>query len=565
VLTVAVVNELVRDPAFEPTIRNGVQADASAALAAFWRRADFAPLARGLDVPHATWPTITGCLSWLLKGNGPGDRELWERVALASEPLADASPIAASIAALYALARWEGALGGDLLREAYFQGRYQLAPGWETIPLATARTLHRAGAIWATRYLAQTAVETIEMSPSWAGQGRDPEATAGYRMVLRHAQRRFDECIDNLAWDLRQSCSAGQPNFRPEVAAMFWSLGDVPHAELMRRSAFVPSRAVVSQLVQRSLVVIPFDPGLQAIWLQLKDRPPFALRSHKELFSSINLYWADIPLHLMRGLDAGQHQVDAVSLYSQPSRAYAAAATEYFGAGITPQTLAELGETHEFSSGLMMRHAPEALIRIRSLLTLAVPDARPPDVPASAERWRILAEAACATVQARERGLRDSYDRVLDIPFYYLDRAALTGLTEAIELAERYRQAGMWFWRLVTPVSARAPDPAVQQLIGRARDVVAELHARRFLGMIPYLPARAAILDVAVDQGTRIYPARPKDVEALARSAFDRINELAGELDDVAEQIARADPEFAATRRAALSPIEDFAATLSPA
>ena len=381
-------------------------------------------------------------------------------------------------------------------------------------------------------------------------------------MILRHAQRRYDECVDNLAWDLRSSCRTEEPNFRPEVAAMFWSLGDVPHAEILRRTAYVPSREVVARLVQRSMQVIPFDPGIQEIWLRLKDRPPFALRAHKELFPSINLYWANISLPPTRGRDAAQHQVDVLSLSGHsPSRTYAAAAIEYFGAGITAQTLAQLGEAHAFSSDPMAMYAPEALVRLRSLLTLTVPEANSQGMPPRSERWTMLAEAAWRTVQAREQVARDSYDRVLDIPFYYLEGRTQSGLSAAIELAERYRQAGMWFWRLVTPIPTHAPGPIVQRLSTREHEIVAELHARRFFSMIPHLPDRSARLDVLKD-GNAFYPVPAEEVKALVRSAPDRIRELAGELNDIAEQMAEADPDFAATRVAAHSPIEDFASTL---
>jgi hypothetical protein len=559
VLTIAAVNELGRDEAFAATIYEGVQPGASAALAAFWQ--NFTGLARDLHCPHANWSEITDCLSWLVSGNGPGDRELWGSVARASEQLAKANPVAASIVSLYALASWEGALGGDLLQERSCQGRWGLDLGWETFPLAAARNLDKAGAIWATRYLAQTAVESIEMSPSWAGQGRDPETTAGYRAVLRHAQRRYGECVDNLAWDLRNSCGAEEPNFRSEVAAMFWSLGDVPHAESLLRTTYVPSREVVAGLVRRSMQVIPFDPGLQEIWLRLKDRPPFALRAHKELFPSINLYWANISLPPFRGRDAGQHRVDALSLSRPtPSRAYAAAATEYFGSGISAETLAQLGETHGLNSEMMATYAPEALVRLRSLLTLVVPEAESRFMPPRSERWAMLAEAAWRTVQAREPEVRDSYDRVLDIPFYYLKQETQPELSAAIELAERYRQAGMWFWRLITPIPLRAPEPAAQSLSAREQEIIAELYARRYFSLIPHLPERSARLEIIEDD--RMYRVRPDDVQALVRSAPDRIRELASELNDVVSQIAEADPDFAASRVAARSPIEDFAATI---
>ena len=78
---------------------------------------------------------------------------------------------------------------------------------------------------------------------------------------------------------------------------------------------------------------------VQEVWLRLKDRPPFSIREHHELFVTINLYWANLPIRLGPGQTRGQHDVDLWSLDDeQPSRAYAAAVTEYFGAGVTEDT-----------------------------------------------------------------------------------------------------------------------------------------------------------------------------------------------------------------------------------
>jgi hypothetical protein len=558
-LTVDTMHYLLHDEAFVVTIRQGVQPDAAAALAEFWNGTEFAGLARELELPQGTWPVIARGLERLLKRNAIGDQHVWTRVAQASERLAATSPVAGSIVSLYALARWEGALGGDLLREALYKGNYQLAPGWDTFPLAVARNLDKAGAIFASSFLSQRAVESIETSPSWAGNGRNPAVTAGYRTVFRHAQRRYAECIENLASDLRHSCEAGIPNCRAEVAAMFWSLGDVPHAELLQQTTLLPSRQVAAGLVHRSMQAIPFDPALQQVWLGLKERCPFDVSPHKELFRLVSLHWGDLPRRRMPGRDLGQHRVEAISFSDPtPSRAYAAAVTEYFGAGLTPKTLAQLSEAHTYGSEFMATWAPEALIRLRSLLTLASPEARPPHVPPGSERWKQLAQAACSTVRAREQQSRDSYDGVLDIPFYYLDRETQSGLTTAVELTERYRQAGTWFRRLVIPAEGSATDPDIQELVSRAHELIAELHARRYLSMIPYLPARAARLEVSSDDYLKQRPS----VDDLARTAPDRVRELAAELEDVREKIGLADPEFAAARRAADAPIEDFAARL---
>jgi len=306
------------------------------------------------------------------------------------------------------LARWEGVLGRDLYKEGWWQDTLQLEPGWQIFPLAAAQNLDRADAFWSARRLSRTAVEAIENTVGWTGYGRNPHITAPYREILQHASRRYEECIENLAWDLRESCQLEEPNFRPDVAALFWTLGDVPHAHLLRDTTCMPSLQAVGGLVRRSLQVMHVDPALQEIWLRLKDRPPFSLREHRELFVSINLNWAPISSRI--GPAGGQHQVDLLSISEPPSQAYAAAVTEYFRTGMVKETIQRLGQAHIINSDALMMWAPEALHRMRSLLTLTDKSDFAAQ-PSQADRWTLLAKVACAIVEQRERDIRDAYER----------------------------------------------------------------------------------------------------------------------------------------------------------
>jgi hypothetical protein len=443
-----------------------------------------------------------------------------------------------------------------LYDEGWWQGELQLEPGWQIFPLAAAQNLSRADAFWSARRLSRTAVVAIENTSGWTAYGRNPAVTADYRKILQYTSRRYDECIENLAWELRKSCRLEVPNFRLDVAALFWTLGDVPHAQLLRNTALIPPQQVFDYLVRRSLQVMHLDPALQEIWLGMKDRPPFSLRDHPELFVSINLKWAPIcsPMEPY----GGQHQVDLLGIgHDSPSWAYARAITEYFRSGVAGEAVQRLDLSHCLNSDALMAYAPEALHRMRSLLILTSDSAEPNQLPQAA-KWRLLAEASCAIVEQRERNIRDTYDRTLDIPFYYLDRSNSSHLALAIELTERYREAGRSYWRHASPqVQRRSPEG--DRVRGREQQCIAELRANRYLSLLPILPPGCARLQVAGSA-----PEDPDVVSQLSRKAPGRVAGLMRELDIIEQEKVAADPAYQASRVLRPTTIEEFSAALSP-
>src|SRR5208337_5350100 len=49
-----------------------------------------------------------------------------------------------------------------------------------------------------------------------------------YRNLDREISLKLNHCIANLAWDIREACRAGESNWRPEIGAIRWTLGQVP-------------------------------------------------------------------------------------------------------------------------------------------------------------------------------------------------------------------------------------------------------------------------------------------------------------------------------------------------
>jgi hypothetical protein len=535
-----VITSLDRDWRFMEAARNGLAPQTLQALDEFWRKPEFSSLKTALGVPHPSWQDTVEFLSTLVRNGSRGNPEVLYRLAHAVRDSPIADPLAAAIAALYPLAAWESLLGNQLYFERWPGGPRGLDAGWLTFPLVAARRLLDADAIWTARRLTRAAVEGIENSERW-NMGRDPGVTAQYRSLLREADGRHAECIANLAWDLRESCRPEGPNFRPEVAAMFWTLGDVPHAHLLHTTSQLPSQSSITSLVQRSMQVMHLDPALQGIWIQLKDRPPFPLRSHRELFESINKVWSDSRQHeLTRGETVGQHMADLMRLFGEaPSDVYADAVTRYFRDDLTDELSERLLRTHHDSEDTLAQYSPEALLRFRCLITLIVDPARI-GAWSQAERWADIARDSCRLAELREQSLRDAYDRTLDIPFYYLPRDDPDDVSRAAELTERYRAAAQWFWRRAIAVPG---DPGVEAADrDREKDLRQRLRRNLLLRSLPYLPVNYVRLtseEVSGQPGVL-----NKELGDLVRQASAQARELATEFDGA---FPRPAPESAIT------------------
>lgn len=524
-----VITSLDRDWRFMEAARNGLAPQTRHALDEFWRKPEFSSLKTAFGAPHPSTQDTVEVLGTLVTNGSRGNPEVLYRLAHAVRDSPIADPLAAAIAALYPLAAWESLLGGRLYFERWPAGPYGLDAGWLTFPLVAARRLLDADAIWAARRLAQMAVEAIENSEQWNTR-RDPGVTAQYRSLLREADGRHAECIENLAWDLRESCRPEGPNFRPEVAAMFWTLGDVLHAHLLHTTSQLPSQSSITSLVRRSMLVMHLDPALQGIWLQLKDRPPFQLRSHRELFESINKVWSDSSRkhELMRGQTAGQHMADLMTVFDEaPSDVYADAVTRYFRDDLTGELSERLLRTHHDSQDTLAQYSPEALLRFRCLIILIVDPARI-GTWSRAERWADIAGDSCRLTELREQSLRDAYDRTLDIPFYYLPRDDPDDISRAAELTERYRAAAQWFWRRAIAVPG---DPGLEAADrAREEDLRQQLRRNLLLRSLPYLPVNYVRLT------SEEFSGQPgllnKELGNLARQASAQARELAKEFDD---------------------------------
>jgi len=342
---------------------------------------------------------------------------------------------------------------------------------------------------------------------------------------------------------------------------MLWTLGDVPHAELMAADpAYAPPASLVRDVVELSLSRLSNDPFLQYLWLELKDRPPFDLRGHKVLFTAINNVY-----HL-----TGVHEMEELGLFS-PSRAYAKTAIEYFGGSVSAERAAEFGEAFGMFQELVGTREPLALLRLRALFNLVLTE----DEPTRTERWIGLSGFAAEIMDRTVRsGVFQPLNNCLDIPFAYLDASSSRVAAETIDAVERYRCGGLAYWLAIT-----APAPPAGEVVGalleEEKDLLMELRGARFIRLLPHLPAHyqryglsiGEALDAPVPEGaTAVEDERsmlrfdPFDQDLAARElddAWERLRSLWERMRDPA-------PGYAAERLEPFASAEEFERDLRP-
>jgi hypothetical protein len=555
-LRIALPRLFAVDWRFQERAKTGPGEDAAAALARFWARPELAPLGEGLDLPHESWEAVLAALERLSDPAAQPDRmqpwtpmpapgeQPWAEAARLGAELAAEDPVAGTVAVLYAVAAWEGALGNDLYAQPWTGHHW----GWHHFPAALGRALLAADAVWTAREVVERALGFVEAAKGFPLNEALAEVAAEYTALDDRVDRRLGSCIAELAWALRASLT----DFRPEVAAILWTLGDARHAELVAGDAeYVPPLQLVRDLVEVSMSRIPTDPFLQYLWLELKDRPPLDLRGHKVLFAALNNVYHS----------TGVHEVEAMGLVS-PSRAFARAAIAHFAGHVPAETREAFHEAGLLFGELVGTREPLALLRLWALRALA------DDGPAAAEEWSRLAGFATEILERSvRRGVFRPLHNCLDIPFHYLG-------ADELDAVERYRCAGLAYW-LAIAEPPRPAERAAASLVAEEDELLRELRGARFIRVLPHLPAHYRRygfeirdeLDRPVPEGAteldeqggllRFDPFDQEHAARLLDETWDRLGSVWERMRDVA-------PEYAAERLEPFASAEELRRALAP-
>ena len=527
---------------FQERAKVGPTAETAAALDRFWAAPELAGPSAELGLPHRSWEQVADCCARLAQTRRQLD-EPWLRAARLAEEWDD--PIAGAVAALYAVAAWEGALGDDLYAQPW-QGHHW---GWHVFPLSLARALTRCDAVWSARAVADRALGFVESAKGFPLNEGLYQPLADYAQVMSRIEGRLNTCVRNLGWELRAAAGGEGETFRAELAAMLWTLGDVPHAERVAGdSAYTAPLSLVDNVVVVSMGRLAADPFVQYLWLELKDRPPFDLRSHKVLFAAINnVYYG-----------TGVHQLEEMGLFS-PSRAYARALIEHFRGGVSEAAATDLDEAMGYFRELMGMREPIFFLRLGALYNLLITR----DVQTRRDRWTELVEIS---VDIMERSVRRAVfqplNNALDLPLAYLDGSS----DASLDAIERYRCGALAYWLAVTP----PPPEGDPSLLEEEGVLLRELRAARFIRLLPYLPAHYRRHGFEMGEAGDIPEGATKRPGLLGFDPFDQelakreIDDAWQRLDELWMRMRQAAPTYAAERLEPFASRDEFVRALRP-
>ncbi|MDO8654153.1 MAG: hypothetical protein Q7R66_18430 [Undibacterium sp.] len=534
----------------------GIPDTVSTAMMTFWSDPAYQSLQSQLKLTPSDWPELIGLLQELADGHKKADGlELWSNVAVASEGLVDVEPVAAVLVALQAMAAWVGGLGKNL----FFQPWEGHHPGWHLFPLIVARNLVAAEAIYSARFVCETASGFVESAKGAPFDLELQRVIANYESVLASAEQIHNDCVDELAWTLHANATAQETSFRAELAALFWTAGDVIHAELLSPRGpadYLPPYTMVRSLVDQNMRTLSRNPLIQYIWLEMKDRGPFDLRQHRVLFASINNCFHCHPLH----------QLDDMAPMSL-CQAYARVVIGALRGRVEETDRRELFGAMAILSGLVKSRAPDAYLRIAALThMLSDIDAKDP-----LEEWSSQASMAADIVQWADRnGIYDPFERVLDIPFYGLNVDSIDALEKTMDSIEAYRLANLGYWLTITPPFCHENLPS--DLLEQEQMLLRELRGARFIRLLPHLPSHYKRYGFRIDEAldgppTGAQPV-PDKIGLLGFDPFDQetgkriLNETWKQLEQLHEQMRITCPSYAQVRAKPPSSAGDFVSAL---
>ncbi|MEV5956186.1 hypothetical protein AB0M11_20845 [Streptomyces sp. NPDC051987] len=455
------------DQAFVSWRRDGVRSSTAQTLDWFWEQPEAAALRAVAERPPLEWDVFVDALLDLGTAGSVVDGTDWADLAAEAQRRTGRDLVAAGAVSLCALAGWLGSCGERLLR-------FPPAPGWYEVPARTASALLSADAVHAAELLTRRARQFVEMAELDIYQPALQERLVPLREVAAGIVRRRGEDMADLAWDLRDACGRTEPHLRPELAALFWTVGDVLRAYLVARdTGYVPALDIVQDLVTITMARVRDDPLLQYVWLAMKDRPPLDLRRHHRLFALLNAVYLTTPAH----------EVDRLLPSGPISRIYAETLIAYFGDGPSEAHRADFAAAWPLAQAMLGNRDPLVELRLASLFNLLLSeDHERPD------RWLQLARMATDILRAAvQGGSFTAYHRCLALPAFYLPQASDAPERAAQAAVEEHRAVGLHYWLTAAP----PPPPqfgVLAKLLPGETQLLDRLRAARFVRHTDHLP-----------------------------------------------------------------------------
>jgi len=322
-------------------------------------------------------------------------------------------------------------------------------------------------------------------------------AIAEYRYLARTLANRKDMAIAGLADALREACRVGG-RARGLVAALLWTMGLVAECNAARRSAEPCGRALLLRLIRSSLQILPTDPLVQYLWLEMKDAPELDLRAHGGLYAVLNHRWAQW---------RADETYELFGLPAEPSRLYGRALEALLAGNLDEARASDFLKAYDLVSDLRLSGPPAAFIMPRlDLLRYLIGEQLDYFGPEFTDHQRVewLREAVIDAARKRAAismfpgwpdastrtgiALHETIERLLGedskLPTPERERSAI-----ALESLELFRTGALSYWLdVIPPLSPANPGEQLGQLLAEERVLLDRMRGAYFLALRPTLP-----------------------------------------------------------------------------
>jgi hypothetical protein len=378
--------------------------------------------------------------------------------------------------------------------------------------------------------------------------GDDPEVIGISQCILEvigEIDRRQQRERSEFAWDVHK-LAGSQSSVRRALAGLAWTLGDVTRARALGERLYAATPSYVDSITNMTLDQNNFDPFILIMWSELLSRAEDELRNHKGVTRRLRI-------HLTRLFRKSQYE--HMSLLS----AYASLASEIFGGPPDPAHVKDYEQCYRDLAPVLNEAPGDVLIRASGLRNLVI--ARSDDERIATWQW-LAAEAITVAAATVIDGVPRSYDRSLDIPFYYLPAETLSALEEKIGLIGDFRYQSQGHWLVVNPpIRPAALAGRARQLIEREDELMLELRDCRFFMLLRSLPMPLATYQSLHEELTT----GQVDAWQSPERARDRYSELVAEIGQMwSRRTPRTLKLYSQLRTSADAPISQFSQCLSP-
>lgn len=567
---------LVTTPAFVRMQNHPEFQNWAADLVQFGQLPDLRPIAHVLEQVAAN--ALAGDLETIMEmlRQAGSTLDLWTlmRASITASDSDSGSPPARFVLAWVALCIWilgASARGEDLFVESNGWPH----PGWAFFPFSCAAAATKLGCLCGSALLAQEPYERLQAS--WH---RHPDHGAKIEPVIAQYQRlaediagRYDAAVASLADDLSEAWRAGEGRVRFIIAALFWSLGMVPASRVYCTAP--PGRALLRKLIRLSMQLLPDDPLIQYIWLEMKEEAGVDLRSHEALFTLLNHNWAQWWLDV---LWPGIGNV-------QPSRLYARTLVSFIAGGLDEAAAAGYLQAYDqIIDGKLDVPGKAFVLHRLHMLRQQIGEHFHYYLPEVTDTTlaQVLKERIETVGLGRDRlaGRNpvwpDALGRTSIATFDFIDRcfspdSRVDGTENersvmVLETLERFRVGALAYWLRVnpplTPVADNS-DPKIRSLLRKELKLIEQLRGAYYLTLRPILPVHLEWSDVDYRLLRTLDDPKERERFYSPDVAREELGEIESALEKVAKRLRTLAPEYASRRLAPAADLNRIVATLN--